>query len=290
MQSYYEAINPEQIQQFITHGLAEDVRDGDHSALACIAADSRNSAVLKVKQDGILAGVDIAKAVFLHVDPTATVNIRQADGTHIKKGDICLEVACNTRALLQAERLVLNTMQRLSGIATTSRRYTDLIADLPVKLLDTRKTTPLLRFLEKYAVRVGGATNYRYGLYDRIMLKDNHIDAAGGITEALARTVSYLRESGKKLEITIEIRTLAELELALRSGVSVQVMLDNFDLPKLREAVKLIDKRLPSEASGGITLETLRDYALTGVDFISVGALTHSAGCLDLSLKIARAM
>lgn len=289
MQSYYEAIKPEQLYQFITNALAEDVRDGDHSALACIAADSRNAAVLKVKQDGILAGVEIAKAVFLHVDPSATVNIRQADGTRIKKGDICLEVVCNTRALLQAERVVLNTMQRLSGIATTSRRYTDLIADLPVTLLDTRKTTPLLRFLEKYAVRVGGATNYRYGLYDRIMLKDNHIDAAGGITEALARTVSYLRESGKNLEITIEIRTLAELELALRSGVAAQVMLDNFDLPTLREAVKLIDKRLPSEASGGITLETLRDYALTGVDFISVGALTHSAGCLDLSLKIAQA-
>ncbi|MEY4926807.1 MAG: hypothetical protein RI894_1243 [Bacteroidota bacterium] len=288
MQYYKEPITAEQLTDFISRALYEDVRDGDHSALACIPADRRDKAVLKVKQDGVLAGVEVAKAVFAHLDASATVNVFQQDGARIRNGDSCLEVVCNTRALLQAERLVLNTMQRMSGIATASRRYADAIADLPVQLLDTRKTTPLLRFLEKYAVSVGGATNYRYGLYDRIMLKDNHIDAAGGVAEAIRRTVNYLRESGKNLEITVEIRNLTELQTALDSGVQVQLMLDNFDVNTLRKAVELVDKRLPTEASGGITFETLRDYASTGVDYISVGALTHSAGCLDLSLKVVK--
>ena len=285
---YNEPITPEQLHDFVVRGLREDVREGDHTSLACVPADKRDRAILKVKQNGVLAGMIVAEAVFKHLDPTAVFVPRQHDGDAIVVGDIAFEVTCNSQALLQAERLVLNTMQRLSGIATASRRYTDLIKDLPVQLLDTRKTTPLLRFLEKAAVRLGGATNYRYGLYDRIMIKDNHIDACGDITTAIERAVQYCESQKLPLEITVEVRTMAELQAVLATGVELQVMLDNFSVPQLREAVIYIAGRLLTEASGGITLATLRSVAETGVNFISVGALTHSAGCLDLSLKVQR--
>ena len=283
---YNEPITEAQIHDFIVAALHEDVREGDHTCLACVPLHKRDRAVLKVKQDGVLAGINIAQAVFTHVDKTSTVKIIKHDGDEIKVGDIALEVECTTHALLQAERLILNTMQRMSGIATASRRYVDAIKDLPVQLLDTRKTTPLLRFLEKYAVRIGGATNYRYGLYDRIMIKDNHADACGGLTLAINSTLNYLNTNNLDLGITVEVRNIAELQEVLATQAQVQVMLDNFTIENLREAVRIVDKRLPTEASGGVTLATLRTIAETGVDFISVGALTHSAGCLDLSLKI----
>jgi nicotinate-nucleotide pyrophosphorylase (carboxylating) len=284
---YNEPITPKQLENFITQALYEDVRDGDHTSLACVPAKKRDRAILKVKQNGILAGINVAEAVFKHLDPTTEITIFKHDSDAIAIGDIAFEVVCNSRALLQAERLVLNTMQRMSGIATASHRYMEIVRDLPVQLLDTRKTTPLLRFLEKAAVRIGGATNYRYGLYDRIMIKDNHIDACeGDITLAIQRAVEYRANKNLALEITVEVRTMQELQAVLNTKVAVQVMLDNFSVSQLREAVIYIAKRLPTEASGGITLDTLRAVAETGVDFISVGALTHSAGCLDLSLKV----
>ena len=285
---YNEPITKAQIHDFIVAALHEDVREGDHTCLACVPTDKRDRAVLKVKQNGILAGIEIAKAVFQHVDSSSIVKIFKHDGDAVVFGDIALEVECTTHALLKAERLILNTMQRMSGIATITQRYISEISDLPVQLLDTRKTTPLLRFLEKQAVRIGGGTNYRYGLYDRIMIKDNHADACGGLTVAISRTLAYLKTNNLDLGITVEVRSIAELQEVLQTGAQVQVMLDNFKIEDLREAVKIVAKRLPTEASGGVTLTTLRTIAETGVDFISVGALTHSAGCLDLSLKVVR--
>jgi nicotinate-nucleotide pyrophosphorylase (carboxylating) len=285
---YNEPITDQQIHDFMVAALYEDVRDGDHTCLACVPADKRDRAVLKVKQDGILAGMAIAKAVFQHVDSTSIVKIFKQDGDAVVFGDIALEVECTTHALLKAERLILNTMQRMSGIATITHRYISEISDLPVQLLDTRKTTPLLRFLEKQAVRIGGGTNYRYGLYDRIMIKDNHADACGGLTIAISRTLEYLKKNNLDLGITVEVRNITELKEVLATGAHVQVMLDNFKIEDLREAVKIVNKRLPTEASGGVTLTTLRTIAEAGVDFISVGALTHSAGCLDLSLKVVK--
>jgi nicotinate-nucleotide pyrophosphorylase (carboxylating) len=285
---YNEPISEAQLHDFITAALHEDVREGDHTCLACVPQDKRDRAVLKVKQDGVLAGIAIAEAVFKHVDNTSIVKILKHDGDFVRFGDIALEVECTSHALLKAERLILNTMQRMSGIATATRRYVDEIKDLPVQLLDTRKTTPLLRFLEKYAVRIGGGTNYRYGLYDRIMIKDNHADACGGLTIAISRTLNYLKTNNLDLGITVEVRSITELHEVIATGAHVQVMLDNFKIEDLREAVRIINKRLPTEASGGVTLTTLRTIAEAGVDFISVGALTHSAGCLDLSLKVVK--
>jgi len=285
---YNEPITDQQIHDFMVAALYEDVRDGDHTCLACVPTDKRDRAVLKVKQDGILAGMAIAKAVFQHVDSSSIVKIFKQDGDAVVFGDIALEVECTTHALLKAERLILNTMQRMSGIATITHRYISEISDLPVQLLDTRKTTPLLRFLEKQAVRIGGGTNYRYGLYDRIMIKDNHADACGGLTIAINRTLEYLKNNNLDLGITVEVRSITELQEVLATGAHVQVMLDNFKIEDLREAVKIVNKRLPTEASGGVTLTTLRTIAEAGVDFISVGALTHSAGCLDLSLKVVK--
>jgi nicotinate-nucleotide pyrophosphorylase (carboxylating) len=285
---YNEPITDQQIHDFMVAALYEDVRDGDHTCLACVPTDKRDRAVLKVKQNGILAGMAIAKAVFQHVDSSSIVKIFKQDGDAVVFGDIALEVECTTHALLKAERLILNTMQRMSGIATITHRYISEISDLPVQLLDTRKTTPLLRFLEKQAVRIGGGTNYRYGLYDRIMIKDNHADACGGLTIAISRTLEYLKKNNLDLGITVEVRSITELQEVLATGAQVQVMLDNFKIEDLREAVKIVNKRLPTEASGGVTLTTLRTIAETGVDFISVGALTHSAGCLDLSLKVVK--
>jgi len=230
--------------------------------------------------------VEIAKRIFEHVDPESTVDVFIKDGTDVDVKDIAFEVECNSRALLKAERLVLNTMQRMSGIATLSSRFAVEVEDMPVKILDTRKTTPLLRFLEKYAVRIGGCHNYRDGLYDWIMIKDNNIDACGSITSAIEHANTYLKEHEYDLGITVEVRNLVELYEVLKVGNITRIMLDNFELPLLEEAVKVIDGRFQTEASGGVTLQTVRKIAETGVHYISSGALTHSAGSLDLSLKI----
>lgn len=281
-----EGISNEQLQKFIVAALDEDVKDGDHTSLACIPADSKSKARLLVKDDGIIAGVDLAKQIFKTVDPEAIFEEKIADGQDIRFGDVVFYVECNTRALLQAERLVLNTMQRMSGIATLSNRFAFEVEDLPVTILDTRKTTPLLRFLEKWAVKIGGCSNYRIGLYDWIMIKDNHIDACGGISMAIDAVHEYLKKTGKNLDITVEVRNLVELEEVLQKGGVRRIMFDNFEVPILREAVAHVNHRFETEASGGINLSTVRKIAQTGVDFVSVGALTHSAGSLDLSLKV----
>lgn len=274
--------------QFIQAALNEDVRDGDHTSQACIPADKRSKAQLLVKEEGILAGIAVAQAIFRQVDPTVELDVHLHDGAEIAPGDVAFYVTCNTRALLQAERLVLNTMQRMSGIATTTRRYVNEVHDLGVQILDTRKTTPLFRMLEKWAVHIGGGTNYRWGLYDWIMIKDNHIDAAGGVKAAIAHTQTYLRDNALSLNITVEVRDMAELEEVLEVGGVTRIMLDNFTAEAQRVAVQRINGAYEVEASGGITLETLRTKAATGVDFVSVGALTHSVQSLDLSLKIVK--
>jgi len=281
-----DGISKEQIEKYIDEALHEDVRDGDHTSLACIPADSRSKARLLVKDPGVIAGVELAEMIFKKVDPTATIDVRITDGQDVFYGDEAFYVECGSQALLKAERLVLNTMQRMSGIATMSSRFAVEVDGLDVKILDTRKTTPLLRFLEKWAVRIGGGTNYRDGLYDWIMIKDNHIDACGTITKAVNQVHKYFKETGKELGITVEVRNLVELYEVLEVGGITRIMLDNFEIPILREAVAIIDGRFEAEASGGITLNTVRKVAETGVNFISVGALTHSAGQLDLSLKV----
>ena len=276
----------QRILQFITEALAEDVGPGDFTSEATIPADKRDTARLLVKDVGILAGVEIARMIFETLDPTTEFDQRMQDGDPIHLGDEAFYVTCNSRALLQAERLVLNTMQRMSGVATLANRYAFEVEDLPVKVLDTRKTTPNLRFIEKWAVRLGGAENYRDGLYDRIMIKDNHVDAAGSITKAIGGVQEFFRENGMKLPITVEVRNLVELMEVLDVGQVDRIMLDNFEVPLLEEAVAHIGDRFETEASGGITLESIREVAETGVDYISVGALTHSATSLDLSLKV----
>ena len=275
-----------QIQKFIKEALHEDVRDGDHTSLACIPSKKRDKAKLLVKDEGILAGVDLAKYIFRYVDATSKINVMIDDGAAIKYGDIAFEVECNSQDLLKAERLVLNTMQRMSGIATLSHQFAEKVKDLPVQILDTRKTTPLIRFLEKWAVRIGGCTNYRDGLYDWIMIKDNHVDAAGSIRQAIERVQVYQKENHLELGITVEVRNFDEMNEVLEVGGITRIMLDNFEVEDMRRAVKIINKRFEVEASGGITLETVRPIAETGVDFISSGALTHSYQSLDLSLKI----
>lgn len=275
-----------QLDTFIKAALEEDVRDGDHTSLACIDPNATDTAYLLVKEPGVLAGIAFAEKVFEIVDPQSTLEVFIEDGTAVKVGDIAFEVTCNAQALLKAERLVLNTMQRMTGIASISRQYAQEVADYPVKILDTRKTTPLIRFLEKWAVRIGGSTNYRDGLYDWIMIKDNHVDASGGIPEAIAQVKQYLKDKQLDLGITVEVRDLDEMQQVLDSGGITRIMLDNFSTEKMAEAVKIIDGRYEVEASGGITLGRLREIAAVGVDFISVGALTHSATSIDLSLKI----
>ena len=279
-------ITDQQIHDFIVAGLQEDVRDGDHTSLATIPADSRSRAVLKVKDYGVLAGVELAGFIFRHLDPGVQMTVHKTDGADVLWGEIGFEVEGNTRALLQAERLVLNAMQRMSGIATLSSRFAFEVGDLPVKVLDTRKTTPLIRFLEKWAVNIGGCENYRWGLYDWMMIKDNHVDAAGGIRKAVERAQAYQKDKGLKLGITVEVRNLVELEELLDVGGITRIMFDNFEIPILREAVAFVNGRFETEASGGITLFNVRKYAQTGVNYVSAGALTHSAQPLDLSLKI----
>jgi nicotinate-nucleotide pyrophosphorylase (carboxylating) len=280
------SLDKELLHQFIIDGLYEDVRDGDHTSLACIPADDRSKAKLLVKSEGVLAGVEIAQAIFKHLDPSSTIEILIKDGEDIKYGDVAFYVECNSQALLKGERLVLNTMQRLCGIATIANRFAFEVEGLPVTILDTRKTTPLNRFLEKWAVKVGGCENYRIGLYDWIMIKDNHVDACGSHTQAIKAVHDYLKKTQLDLGITVEVRNLVELEEVLSTGGITRIMFDNFELPILQEAVAHVDGRFETEASGGVTLQTVRKIAATGVDFVSVGALTHSAGTLDLSLKV----
>jgi nicotinate-nucleotide pyrophosphorylase (carboxylating) len=280
-----DKIDPQELQHFLINSLDEDVKDGDHTSLACVPDTAMGKAKLLVKADGILAGLEIAKRIFMYVDPDFKIDVFFNDGDSIKYGDIVFEVIGKSQSILKAERLVLNTMQRMSGIATMSNQFVQAVSGLNVQILDTRKTTPMLRFLEKLAVRTGGATNYRTGLYDRIMIKDNHVDFCGSVTKAVVKTHEYLKEKRLDLEITLEVRNMKELKEAIEVGQIGRIMLDNFDVKTMIEAVKLINKQFEVEASGGITMETVREYAETGVDFISVGALTHSYKSLDLSLK-----
>lgn len=281
-----KGISREVLDKFIERALYEDVRDGDHTSLACIPAESTTKARLLVKDPGIIAGVDLAEMIFRKLDPHTQFDKKIEDGSDVFYGDEAFIVECNTQALLKGERLVLNCMQRMSGIATLSSRFAMEVEGTGVTVLDTRKTTPLLRFLEKWAVRIGGCSNYRDGLYDWIMIKDNHVDACGSIDEAIRRVHHYLEENSLDLNITVEVRNLVELHKVLEVGGIQRVMLDNFELKLLREAVATVGKRFETEASGGVNLQNIRRVAETGVDFISVGALTHSAGSLDLSLKV----
>ena len=264
--------------------IKEDIGDGDHSALSCLDHTKRGKAKLLIKQDGIIAGIALAKYLFTYIDPTATVEVLIEDGSKVYPGDIALTVEANAIKLLQAERLVLNYTQRLSGVATSSAEYANMVAHTSTTILDTRKTTPGLRVLEKWAVSLGGGGNHRMGLYDMIMLKDNHIDFAGGIIPAVNGVREYLSARGKTLKIEVETRDLNEVQEALIAGVD-RIMLDNFTTKETRKAVALIDHRAETESSGGITKDTLVSYAECGVDYISVGALTHQIKSIDMSLK-----
>lgn len=273
------------LDEFIRKSLQEDIGDGDHSTLACIPVDATGKAKLLVKEPGILAGVEVAKRIYELFDPTLQVQFNKRDGDHIQKGDIVFEVSGSSRSILSSERLVLNCMQRMSGIATQTASILSIIQGCPTKILDTRKTTPGMRFLEKWAVKIGGGENHRFGLYDMVMLKDNHVDYAGGIKAAIEKTQRYLKENNKNLRIEIEVRSIEELKEVLETKGVDRIMLDNFSPELLREALDLIPPSYETEASGGITIENIRPYAETGVQFISIGALTHSVKSLDLSLK-----
>lgn len=273
------------IHQFITNALAEDVGDGDHTSLATIPDGTIGKAKLLVKDDGILAGVELALEIFHEVDPNLKVHVMLNDGAPVKPKDIALEVEGDAQSILKAERLVLNCMQRMSGIATKTREIVDILKGTNTKVLDTRKTTPGMRYLEKWAVRIGGGVNHRFGLYDMILIKDNHVDYSGGIRQAIENTHAYLEANNKKLAIEIEVRNLEELEQVLQTGGVNRILLDNFNFTDLCQAVNIIEGRYITEASGGITIDNIRQYAECGVDYISVGALTHSVKSLDLSLK-----
>jgi nicotinate-nucleotide pyrophosphorylase (carboxylating) len=273
------------IDQFILNSLIEDVGDGDHTSLATIPAGTWGKAKLLIKDEGILAGVELAREIFHIVDPCLKLNVFLDDGAQIKYGDIVFEVDGDAQSILKAERLVLNCMQRMSGIATKTRRIVDLLKDTRTKVLDTRKTTPGLRYLEKWAVKIGGGVNHRFGLYDMILIKDNHVDYAGGIRPAIEKARQYITSQNKKLEIEIEVRNLDELQQVLQTGGINRILLDNFNFADLREAVRIIGGKYATEASGGITIDNISEYAACGVDYISVGALTHSVKSLDISLK-----
>jgi nicotinate-nucleotide pyrophosphorylase (carboxylating) len=275
----------ELVDRLIDLSFAEDIGDGDHTTLCCIPAEAMGKSLLLIKEDGILAGVEVAKEVFRRFDPDMRVEILMADGTPVKKGDIAMIVTGRVRSLLQTERLMLNIMQRMSGIATMTHRYVQRLEGTGTRILDTRKTTPGMRMLEKQAVKIGGGCNHRIGLFDMILLKDNHIDFAGGIVNAIDRCHAYLQEKGLNLKIEIEVRSFDELQQVLSHGGVDRIMLDNFSVPDTKKAVELIDHRYETESSGGITFDTIRDYAEQGVDFISVGALTHSVKGLDMSFK-----
>lgn len=279
------ALDSQELNEFIRRSLKEDVGDGDHTSLACIPADAIGKAKLLVKENGILAGMTVAKAIFEAVDPDIKMVELMQDGDKMRYGDIAFRVEGKAISLLTAERLVLNCMQRMSGVATLTRQYVNAIAGTHARVIDTRKTTPGIRMLEKYAVTVGGGANHRMGLYDMIMIKDNHIDFSGGIPQAIERAQKYLKEKGLDLKIEVETRNMDEVQQVLAIGGIDRIMLDNFPPTLLRKAVQLIGGKYETEASGGIRLSNIRQYAESGVDFISVGALTHSAVSLDLSLK-----
>lgn len=278
-------LDKEYTAQFIANALKEDVGDGDHTSLATIPEGTMGKAKLLVKDTGILAGVELAQEIFATIDPKLEVNIYLNDGADIKPKDIVLDVSGSVHSILKAERLVLNCMQRMSGIATKTHHVVDLLKGTNTQVLDTRKTTPGMRYLEKWAVRIGGGVNHRFGLYDMILIKDNHVDYSGGIRQAIENTKQYISTTGKKLAIEIEVRNLDELEEVLQTGGVDRILLDNFNFPELKQAVNIVEGRYITEASGGITIDNVRDYANCGVDYISIGALTHSVQCLDLSLK-----
>jgi len=273
------------IEQIIDFALKEDIGHGDHTTLSTVPAEKRGKMALFVKEEGILAGVDLARQIFHHFNPDISLQIILRDGSAISKGDIAFLVDGQVQSLLTCERLVLNFMQRLSGIATQTSKMVKLLEGTKAKILDTRKTTPLLRELEKMAVRIGGGHNHRFGLFDMILIKDNHVDFAGGITKALLQTKQYLTDKKLDLEIEIEVRNMDELKEAVEAGIASRVLIDNFTPEKMKEAVAFVNGRVLTEASGGINIENLREYAQTGVDFISSGALTHHIKSLDLSLK-----
>lgn len=275
----------ELIDDLIDLAFAEDIGDGDHTTLCCIPADAMGRQRLIIKEEGILAGVEVARMVFNRFDPDLKMTVYIHDGAHVKPGDVAFVVEGRVRSLLQTERLMLNIMQRMSGVATMTHRYQSELAGLKTKVLDTRKTTPGMRLLEKEAVKIGGGMNHRIGLFDMILLKDNHVDFAGGIRQAITKAHEYLKANNKNLKIEIEVRNLEELQEALDTGGVDRIMLDNFTPELTRRAVEIIGGRCETESSGGITLDTLRQYGECGVDFISVGALTHSVKGLDMSFK-----
>ncbi len=275
----------EELNQFIDRALIEDIREGDHTSLACIPADAIGKAKLLVKEDGILAGMDLAQMIFKKVDERIEVSPLLKDGDAIKVGDLAFTVTGPSGALLTAERLVLNCMQRMSGIATKTQQIVQLLNGTKTQVLDTRKTTPGIRLIEKWAVKIGGGNNHRFGLYDMMMIKDNHIDFAGGIKQAIEKANTYQKENGLSLKIEVEARDLTEVKAILRVGNIHRIMLDNFSFEDTRTAVQLIDGAYETEASGNINLKSIRQHAECGVDYISVGALTHSVSSLDLSLK-----
>lgn len=271
--------------RLIDLAFAEDIGDGDHTTLCCIPKDAMGKSKLLIKEEGILAGVEIAKEVFRRFDPEMQVEVFLQDGAHVKPGDVAMVVTGRVQSLLQTERLMLNIMQRMSGIATMTHKYVERLEGTKTRVLDTRKTTPGMRMLEKAAVKIGGGVNHRIGLFDMILLKDNHVDFAGGIANAINRCHTYLKEKGKDLKVEIEVRNLDELRQVLDIGGVDRVMFDNFSLEDTRKGVEMVAGRIETESSGGITFDTIRDYAECGVDFISVGALTHSVKGLDMSFK-----
>ena len=271
--------------RLIDLSFAEDIGDGDHTTLCCIPDTAIGKSHLLIKEDGILAGVEVAKRVFARFDPTMQVEVLINDGAHVKKGDIAMVVTGKVRSLLQTERLMLNIMQRMSGIATMTAKYVERLKGTKTHVLDTRKTTPGMRMLEKQAVKIGGGMNHRIGLFDMILLKDNHIDFAGGIANAINRCHEYLKEKGLDLKIEIEVRNFDELRQAMECGGINRIMLDNFSVEDTKKAVEIVAGKYETESSGGITFDTIRDHAECGVDFISVGALTHSVKGLDMSFK-----
>lgn len=274
-----------EIDIIIANAIREDIGDGDHSSLACIPEDARGTAKLLVKDEGIIAGIDFARQVFEYVDPGLELDIKIEDGNPVKYGDVCFYVSGLSQSILKSERLVLNAMQRMSAIATKTNEYVKLLEGTNTKILDTRKTTPGIRALEKWAVKIGGGENHRFALYDMVMLKDNHIDFCGGITKAIEKTKRYLESNHLDLKIIVEARNLSEIEEILQSEGVYRILIDNFNYEDTSKAVKLINGKCLTESSGGITLETTRKYAECGVDYISSGALTHSVHNMDLSLK-----
>ncbi|MGP1515565.1 MAG: carboxylating nicotinate-nucleotide diphosphorylase [Bacteroidales bacterium] len=279
-------MDKEYLKKHILNSLEEDIRQGDFSSIACIDENAQRKVKLIAKENGVLCGLDVFCMVFEIMDSSKDIFIESffQDGSHVKKGDLILKISGNARNILGAERTALNYLQLMSGVATTTFKYTNLLVGMHTKLLDTRKTTPGLRLMEKYAVKIGGGVNHRIGLFDMIMLKDNHIDFAGGITKAIQKTNDYICKNGLSLKIEIEVRDFKELDEVLQCGGIDRIMLDNFSPDDLRKAVEIINGRYETEASGGINFETLKDYALSGVDFISVGALTHHISAMDFSL------